>query len=78
MKFSEIPGQSELAKQLAAGVDRGRVSHAQLFSGALSGGGLPLAIAYAQYLDCLAPRDGDSCRIQNVYFHRMTFEESIP
>lgn len=43
------------------GVDRGRISHAQLFTGEEGYGPLPLAIAYAQYVNCRNRRDGDSC-----------------
>ena len=61
MRFADIIGQQALKRHLAAGIDRGRVSHAQLFTGAAGTGALPLAIAYAQYLNCTARRDGDSC-----------------
>lgn len=61
MKFSDIIGQQALKRHLAESVDRGRISHAQLFTGAAGTGALPLAIAYAQYIECTARRDGDSC-----------------
>ena len=63
MRFAEITGQEELKRQLAAAVDAGRVSHAQLFTGAAGTGALPLAVAYAQYLCCRNRRDGDSCGV---------------
>ena len=52
MRFADIIGQQELKRHLAQSVDRGRISHAQLFTGAAGTGALPLAIAYAQYLNC--------------------------
>jgi DNA polymerase-3 subunit delta' len=61
MRFADVEGHEELKRQLAAGVDAGRVSHAQLFAGASASGALPLALAYAQYVNCTARRDGDSC-----------------
>ena len=61
MKFSDIIGQQALKRRLAESVDRGRISHAQLFTGAAGTGALPLAIAYAQYISCTSRRDGDSC-----------------
>ena len=61
MKFSDIIGQQALKRGLAESVDRGRISHAQLFTGAAGTGALPLAIAYAQYINCTSRRDGDSC-----------------
>ena len=61
MKFSDIIGQDSLKRHLAQSIDRGRISHAQLFTGLAGTGALPLAIAYAQYLNCPNRKDGDSC-----------------
>lgn len=61
MKFSDIPGLSDLKKQLSQAVDQGHVAHAQLFAGQEGGVGLMLALAYAQYLNCENQADGDSC-----------------
>ena len=52
-----------LKRHLAESIDKGRISHAQLFSGAAGVGTLPLAIAYAQYLNCTSRHDGDSCGV---------------
>ena len=48
---------------LRRGVAEGRVSHAQLFAGESGYGTLPLALAYAQYLNCTDRHDGDSCGV---------------
>lgn len=61
MKFAQIIGQKQLKSRLVASIDRGRISHAQLFTGGAGRGTLPLAIAYAQYLNCTNRHDGDSC-----------------
>lgn len=61
MRFSDIIGHDELKQRLAAQIDTGRISHAQLFSGAAGHGSLPLALAYVQYLFCPNRHDGDSC-----------------
>lgn len=61
MKFSDIIGQQELKEHLVRGVQRGRISHAQLFSGVAGTGGLPLALAYAQYINCPHRTEHDSC-----------------
>ena len=50
MNFEDVIGQSFLKKHLKQGVDSGRVPHAQLFIGKRGAGGLPMAIAYADYL----------------------------
>ena len=63
MKFSDVIGQERLAARLAVGVDSGRVSHAQMFTGPSGCGGLALALAYAQYVNCLSRVGGDSCGV---------------
>ena len=61
MRFCDIVGHADLKRRLAAGIDGGRISHAQLFVGAAGSGTLPLALAYTQYLHCTNRHDGDSC-----------------
>ena len=63
MRFKDIIGHNVLKRHLAESIDKGRISHAQLFSGAAGVGTLPLAIAYAQYLNCTSRHDGDSCGV---------------
>lgn len=63
MRFCDIIGQRELKERLVRSVERGRISHAQLFSGAAGTGALPLAIAYAQYINCHNRQAGDSCGV---------------
>ncbi|MBR6814896.1 MAG: DNA polymerase III subunit delta [Alistipes sp.] len=63
MRFSDIIGQQELKRHLTDSIDKGRISHAQLFTGKAGAGTLPLAIAYAQYLNCPNRKDGDSCGV---------------
>lgn len=61
MQFKDIIGQEELKRHLIRSVDQGRVSHAQLFTGAAGQGSLALAVAYFQYLCCRHRHDGNSC-----------------
>lgn len=61
MQFAQIPGHSLLRQQLLQNLSQGRVAHAQLFAGPEGSGALPLAIAYAQYLNCEQPTVEDSC-----------------
>ena len=63
MRFADIIGQEQLKRHLVESIDRGRISHAQLLSGAAGAGTLPLALAYAQYLNCPTRHDGDSCGV---------------
>ena len=50
MTFEDIIGHPLLKKHLMQAVDSGRVPHAQLYVGKRGVGGLPMAIAYADYL----------------------------
>jgi DNA polymerase-3 subunit delta' len=61
MQFKEIIGQGDIKKQLIQTVVENRVSHAQLFLSPEGSGALPLAIAYAQYLNCQNKSATDSC-----------------
>lgn len=61
MQFKDIVGQEETKRQLIQTVAENRVSHAQLFLSAEGTGALPLAIAYAQYINCLDKTASDSC-----------------
>jgi DNA polymerase III subunit delta' len=63
MQFKEIIGQEAIKQQLVQTVAENRVSHAQLFLSSSGSGALPLAIAYAQYINCLEKTATDSCGI---------------
>lgn len=52
MIFSDVVGQTDVKKHLVEMVNHNRLSHALLFSGKEGRGGLPLAIALAQYVVC--------------------------
>jgi len=61
MLFKEIIGQTSVKQKLIQTVKDSRVSHAQLFFGPEGSGNLALAIAYAQFINCTAKSDDDSC-----------------
>ncbi len=61
MQFKDIIGQDAIKQQLLQTVVENRVSHAQLFISCAGSGALPLAIAYAQYINCLEQKADDSC-----------------
>ena len=63
MLFKDVIGQEKIKERLIKGVLTGRVSHAQLFLGENGAGGLPLALAYAQYVNCENQGETDSCGI---------------
>ncbi len=61
MQFSQVVGQQDIKSRLVRMVKENRVSHALLFCGPEGNGKLALAIAFAQYLNCKNPQNGDSC-----------------
>lgn len=63
MQFKDISGQEGVKAQLIRTVKENRVSHAQLFLSGEGTGALLLAIAYAQYINCLDKGDTDSCGV---------------
>ena len=61
MRFGDIHGLEETKKHLITSVQRNHVAHAQLFSGVEGSALLPMALAFASYLNCENPTDEDSC-----------------
>lgn len=61
MQFSEIPGLQELKNQLTNSFKKGKVAHAQLFSGNAGTAVFPMAQAYITYLMCESRTNEDSC-----------------
>lgn len=61
MFFKDIVGQHEIKKQLISTANEGYVPHAQLFCGPEGVGKLPLALAYAQYLNCENRQKTEPC-----------------
>lgn len=63
MYFKDIVGQSGVKERLIKSAREGFIPHAQLFCGPEGVGKLPLALAYAQYLNCENPSETDSCGV---------------
>ena len=61
MRFSDIKENEKLVKALVGMVDSGRIPHAILFHENDGGGGIPLVLAFLQYLYCQHRAEGDSC-----------------
>jgi DNA polymerase-3 subunit delta' len=61
MQFSDVIGQEGAKRKLMNMISSGRMPHALLISGSEGSGGLPLAFAIAQYLNCENPSETDSC-----------------
>ncbi len=52
MQFSQVIGQQALKAQLTHMIQQNRLSHALLFLGKEGSGGLPMALAFGQYITC--------------------------
>ena len=61
MLFKEITGNKNLKTKLINSVKNDRIAHAQLFIGKKGSAKLALAIAFAQFLNCLNRNQVDSC-----------------
>lgn len=62
MLFSDIIGQENIRQQLVQAVQQNRLSHAMLLLAPEGAGGLPLALAFTQYLVCENKQENDACR----------------
>jgi len=74
MQFSDVIGHQSLKNKLLSNLKSGKISHAQLFLGQSGYGGLPLALAYAQYVNCANPGETDSCGICDSCKKMASFE----
>lgn len=63
MQFNDVIGQHELKNHFIQEITSGKISHAQLFLGNAGYGGLPLALAFVQYLFCENKQEKDSCGV---------------
>lgn len=63
MLFQDIIGQEAVKQRLIRSVLEQRISHAQLITGAAGSGKLPLALAYATYINCKNRTEHDACGV---------------
>lgn len=61
MKFASVVGQSEIKQKLKGMAQANRVPHAMMLLGPEGSGGLAMALALAQYVNCTQRTDDDSC-----------------
>lgn len=61
MQFKDIVGQDIIKDKLLNEYKNGRIPHAQMFIGPKGCGNLPLALAYAQFINCENQQENDSC-----------------
>lgn len=63
MLFSDIIGQEATKQQLLQSVQQNRLSHAMILLGPEGNGGLPLALAFSQYITCENKQAHDACGV---------------
>ncbi len=63
MLFKDVIGQQPIKKHLISMVQEQRMSHAQIFTGPSGAGLIPMALAFAQYVNCENPGPDDSCGV---------------
>ncbi|MCK9343702.1 MAG: DNA polymerase III subunit delta [Massilibacteroides sp.] len=63
MFFKDIIGQEKLIEHLRHTIEKENLPHAQLFCGPAGHGGFALAMAFAQYLQCDHPTNGEPCGV---------------
>lgn len=63
MQFRDVIGQEDTKQRLRLSVMEGKLPHAQLFTGPVGVGKLPLVLAYAQYINCPNRTAEDSCGV---------------
>ncbi|MDR1459667.1 MAG: DNA polymerase III subunit delta, partial [Bacteroidales bacterium] len=74
MFFNDIIGQEDVKQRLRQSLQEGYVPHARLICGPEGIGKLPLAIAYARYLNCSRRTGKDACGVcpSCVKFNKLT------
>ncbi len=61
VQFQQIIGQTHLKQELIRAINSDKIAHAQLLQGPAGHGGLPLALAFSQFLFCSDRQPEDSC-----------------
>lgn len=61
MLFRDVVGQEELKHKIIQLIHKGHLPHAILLAGSEGSGGLPLALAVAQYINCSDKQEFDAC-----------------
>ena len=59
--FSSMVGQEHIVKILKNQIERGKISHAYIFSGTRGTGKTTAAKVFARAINCLNPKDGEPC-----------------
>ncbi len=63
MQFKDIIGQKPVIDRMLSSYHENRVAHTQLLLGAQGTGVFPLAMAFAQFINCQHKQENDSCGV---------------
>ncbi|MCB2206897.1 MAG: DNA polymerase III subunit delta' [Bacteroidetes bacterium] len=63
MQFKDIIGQKQVIDRMLSSYRENRVAHTQLFLGTQGKGVFPLAMAFAQFINCQNNQENDSCGV---------------
>ena len=63
MQFKDVIGQGEIKQRLLQSVEEDRIPHALMLIGPPGNGKLAMALAFAQYVNCTAKQNNDSCGV---------------
>jgi DNA polymerase-3 subunit delta' len=63
MQFKDIIGQQAIKQKMISMASTGRVPHAMMLLGPEGNGGLPLALALTQFIQCENKQEDDSCGV---------------
>src|ERR1035437_363197 len=63
MQFKDVIGQGEIKQRLLQSVEEDRIPHALMLIGPPGNGRLAMALAFAQYVNCTAKQNNDSCGV---------------
>ena len=63
MQFRDVIGQGEIKQRLLQSVEEDRIPHALLLVGPPGNGKLTMALAFAQFINCTAKQNDDSCGV---------------
>ncbi len=61
MRFNEIFALEDVKKELLNSISKNRIAHSQVFTGPKGSPKIALALAYAQYINCINKIKTDSC-----------------
>jgi len=73
MRFDQIPGTEQTKQYLTELVTANRLPHAMIFTGPAGNAKLPMALAFANYLQCVDQKAGAACGVCSACIKSMKY-----